>query len=159
MFKNNIVFVVGAGGSREVGLPMGTELKNKIAQELNFEFEDGHNQSSGSYRIVRALEEFARKRDETDINLYLNAGRAISRYQNWKIFFPILRSSPSTMIAVSNIICLMRLQTTRSSIWKLLRKLSAGLGLSIPTAVSGDFPGNMEKPKALNLDRISIHRK
>ena len=58
---------------------MGTELKNKIAQELNFEFEDGHNQSSGSYRIVRALEEFARKRDETDINLYLNAGRAIAK--------------------------------------------------------------------------------
>lgn len=54
--KNKTVFIVGAGASKEVGLPTGHELKSKISELLNICFDDfGHKQISGSPKLQRAL--------------------------------------------------------------------------------------------------------
>jgi NAD-dependent SIR2 family protein deacetylase len=45
MFRSKTLFVVGAGASSEAGLPTGYELKNKIAELLNFHFEHFEQQS------------------------------------------------------------------------------------------------------------------
>ncbi|MDF2369424.1 MAG: hypothetical protein P1V21_01395 [Rhizobiaceae bacterium] len=78
MFNRKTVFIVGAGGSREVGLPMGEQLKSKIAKQLNIKFEYGHTQKTGSHKITSALNSFIREKGEKDINPYLEAGRAIA---------------------------------------------------------------------------------
>lgn len=78
MFNRKTVFIVGAGGSREVGLPMGEELKSQIAGLVNIKFEYGHTQKTGSHKITAALNFFCQQRGERDINPYLGAGRAIA---------------------------------------------------------------------------------
>lgn len=50
------VLVLGAGASKEFGLPLGRDLKGVLAQDLNILFgEFGTQQTSGSYEIVEAL--------------------------------------------------------------------------------------------------------
>jgi len=78
MFNKKTVFVVGAGGSREVGLPMGEQLKSEIAQRVDIKFPDGYTQASGDRKITDALRLFSEKRGERDINQYLHAGWAIA---------------------------------------------------------------------------------
>lgn len=41
MFKSKTVFIVGAGASKEGGLPTGVELKKTIADKLNFTYPRG----------------------------------------------------------------------------------------------------------------------
>ena len=48
------LLIVGAGASKEAGLPTGAELKADIASRLNLEFED-RRQTSGDAEIVQAL--------------------------------------------------------------------------------------------------------
>ena len=56
MFRSKTVFVLGAGASQEVGLPVGEELKKKIAQKIDIKFDDfGHRQTSGDHKIMDAL--------------------------------------------------------------------------------------------------------
>ena len=40
MLKKNTVFVIGAGASKEFGLPVGTELAIAISDKLNIRFDD-----------------------------------------------------------------------------------------------------------------------
>ena len=44
-----LVLVLGAGASKEVNLPIGTELKSEIARLLDIRFEFGSRQKSGDY--------------------------------------------------------------------------------------------------------------
>jgi hypothetical protein len=76
MFQKKTLIVVGAGASKEVGLPTGAELKEKIASLLDITFEHGYSQKSGDYLICRALQEIARndKQYAGNINLHLHAG-------------------------------------------------------------------------------------
>src|SRR4051794_29485711 len=46
MFQSKTIFVVGAGASKEVGLPIGAELRDIIGEKLRFTF-DHHNPSGG----------------------------------------------------------------------------------------------------------------
>ncbi len=39
MFRSKTLFVVGAGASKEVNIPIGTELAEEIANLLYFEFD------------------------------------------------------------------------------------------------------------------------
>jgi hypothetical protein len=80
MNNKNLVLVVGAGGSAEVNLPIGAELKTSIAEAVNFAFEDGYNLSSGDSAIMAAINQFVREQpsNETiDVNPYVAAGRRI----------------------------------------------------------------------------------
>lgn len=53
----NTVFVIGAGASKEAGLPTGDDLKKKIAHLLDIRFDMfGHRQESGDTTIKDALQ-------------------------------------------------------------------------------------------------------
>ncbi len=55
MIRAGTLFILGAGASAEVGLPLGKRLIDKIANDLNFYFDAGHlNSGDGSfYQILR----------------------------------------------------------------------------------------------------------
>ena len=78
MFDKKTVFVVGAGGSCEVGLPLGDELKAKIAKCVDIKFENGQRQISGDTNITEALRILCRDIGVQSINGHLHAGWAIS---------------------------------------------------------------------------------
>lgn len=73
----SILFVVGAGASKEVGLPIGSELTETIAKKIDIRFDDfGDRLISGEPEIVSALREHVKADDGRagDINPYLHAG-------------------------------------------------------------------------------------
>lgn len=59
MFKKKIVFVVGAGGSFEVGLPVGNTLKGILRDKLDIK-NSGSWDASGDGQIVRAIAQMAK---------------------------------------------------------------------------------------------------
>jgi hypothetical protein len=67
--------VVGAGASKEVGLPVGGELRGSIAEALDIRYEDGYHRSSGDRGIDEAFRDIARETDSArpNINPYLEA--------------------------------------------------------------------------------------
>lgn len=70
----SLVLVLGAGASHEVNLPIGAELKARIAEHLDIRFENGHQQDSGDERITYALKAIAAATDggRGDINPLLD---------------------------------------------------------------------------------------
>lgn len=81
MHTEPTVIVLGAGASRGFGLPLGSGLRQTIAEDLNIMFDDwGQNLESGSYQIVDALRLLARQQDgrNGDINPYRVAALQIS---------------------------------------------------------------------------------
>lgn len=68
----NTVFVIGAGASKEAGLPTGYELKNNISQLLDIGFD--YQQISGDHVIADALRIYVRNPDgrNGDIDPYLH---------------------------------------------------------------------------------------
>jgi len=78
MFKKKTVFIVGAGASKEFGLPVGAELKNAIAYKVNIAFQNGYDQSSGDKKIVEAIRLMLDERGQRDINPLCQAGRIIA---------------------------------------------------------------------------------
>lgn len=63
MFRSKTVFVLGAGSSNEIGLPVGEDLKELIAKQINIKFRDGIQQSSGNPKITAALRKHASTKD------------------------------------------------------------------------------------------------
>lgn len=70
---NNSVYIIGAGASKEVGLPTGFELKSTIANLLDIRFEWNNDQKFGDYLIAQALKEHVREPNgrNGDINPFL----------------------------------------------------------------------------------------
>jgi hypothetical protein len=56
MFQKKTVIVVGAGASQEVNLPIGTGLKNQIANLLHFEVDPRFGRMKGDWIIIEALQ-------------------------------------------------------------------------------------------------------
>jgi hypothetical protein len=55
MFKRNTLFVVGAGASAELDLPLGGALAKRISQKLDIRFEHGNQQiGKGDLPLTRA---------------------------------------------------------------------------------------------------------
>lgn len=71
--NKSLVMVVGAGASKEVNLPLGTELRAKIASLLDIKFESGSRQISGDFNITQAFQMLAKQPTgySRDINPYL----------------------------------------------------------------------------------------
>src|SRR4051794_21998858 len=75
MFKKPVVFVVGAGASHELGLPLGAGLRDKIAEMVDFKFH-GRQHQKGDADLLAIL----RRRYDTDksditrLNKYFLAG-------------------------------------------------------------------------------------
>lgn len=81
MFSKKTVFVVGAGASQEVGLPVGSELKGIIANKVDLYFEGGRHLARGDREILDAVREMLRPLSNggpLDINPYATAGRRIA---------------------------------------------------------------------------------
>jgi hypothetical protein len=80
MFRAKTVFVIGAGASREAGLPTSAELKGRIAEKLNLTYSftsDPYSPSTGDPEIAGALFQHVTSTGNRDINPYL--------YEAWKI--------------------------------------------------------------------------
>jgi hypothetical protein len=80
--QRKTVLVLGAGASKEFGLPLGKGLKQLIASDLNIQFDDfGSRLESGSHEIVEALRLLNRGDDgrNRDINPHRAAAVSISR--------------------------------------------------------------------------------
>ena len=82
MFNNKTLIVIGAGASKEAGLPTGYELKQRIADLLDIRFRFSPllridaPEPTGDDLIKDALNEYSRKHNPHspgDINPYLNA--------------------------------------------------------------------------------------
>ncbi len=73
MKSKKLTLIVGAGASKELDLPVGSELKHKISALLDIRF-DFNQQKSGDYQIRRALESAVRQTDDrAGINPHLHA--------------------------------------------------------------------------------------
>ena len=72
MFSRPTLFVIGAGASYELGLPLGEDLKDKISNLLNITFPDGWNQKTGDHQIAEIFREILRESNQNDINPLLH---------------------------------------------------------------------------------------
>lgn len=76
--SKSLVLVVGAGASKEVGLPIGADLRSEIASLLNIQFPDGYTQRSGDRLITETFRALAQTTAPIgDINPFLTASWAI----------------------------------------------------------------------------------
>jgi hypothetical protein len=75
----SLVFVLGAGASKEVSLPIGTELKSEIERLLDIRFQYGSRQESGDHQVTEALHLIASKEKDLpgQINPFLHMCRRI----------------------------------------------------------------------------------
>ena len=75
MFNKKTLIVVGAGASKEVDLPVGSGLKQRIATILDIRFEFGSRQISGDHIVCDAIRRAIRRGDQSarDINPHLEA--------------------------------------------------------------------------------------
>jgi hypothetical protein len=81
MFRSKTVFVLGAGSSEEVGLPVGSKLKERISTHIKIRFDEfGQRQIGGSAKIVEALRKKVAlpQGRPGDINPYIHVAWKIS---------------------------------------------------------------------------------
>lgn len=79
MFRAKTVFVIGAGASFEVGLPVGDDLLKRIVDLTHFEFDFGR-QTKGDPNIVAALKIVLDEGGGVErLNAHLRAGRQLGR--------------------------------------------------------------------------------
>ncbi|MCB1057990.1 MAG: hypothetical protein KDD11_21020 [Acidobacteria bacterium] len=71
--RRKTTIVLGAGASCEVGLPVGRELKGRIARLIDIRYEHGFKRISGSEAINSAFEAKVRMEGAGNINPYLHA--------------------------------------------------------------------------------------
>jgi hypothetical protein len=72
MFNCRTLFVLGAGASFEVGLPIGVNLARDIAERLNIYIEDYRELKSGDRHLLQAFRYEARKK-QGNANPYISA--------------------------------------------------------------------------------------
>ena len=73
MFEQPVIFVIGAGASNEYGLPLGNELKTKIAASVSFRDAMGHNAGD------RELHQVVAFRHASEIDKYERAGGDLAK--------------------------------------------------------------------------------
>ena len=78
MFIKPTTFIVGAGASEEVGMPIGSKLRLSLAQKLNLRFENFSSLISGSPEIAVAMRHYAKLHTLSDVNALRRAGVEIS---------------------------------------------------------------------------------
>lgn len=59
MFESKTLFVVGAGASAEIDLPVGSALLETIAKKLKIEFKGRVERISGDIELINAIDEYA----------------------------------------------------------------------------------------------------
>lgn len=76
MFESKTLFVVGAGASAEIDLPVGSALLETIAKKLKIQFKLGVELVSGDPKVIDTIDEYARRRGESR-DLYYQRARMI----------------------------------------------------------------------------------
>lgn len=81
VIKRPTTIVVGAGASADFGLPLGNELKARIARALDIHYADfGRQLDRGSLRVVDALRQLgANNYRDSSVNRFLPSCRAIAQ--------------------------------------------------------------------------------
>ncbi|SDP39963.1 hypothetical protein SAMN04488061_2856 [Filomicrobium insigne] len=79
MFERPTVFIIGAGASKEINLPLGSELTKRISSSLNFNSNSFDHLTSGDKCIFQAAEIKQNLDKSNRIHPYLEAGRKISQ--------------------------------------------------------------------------------
>lgn len=80
MFRSKTLFIVGAGASKEAGLPVGSELIESIAQKLDIRFDSAGHRTSGDKEISILLNQTrSRKQPLLEAKDYLLAASRIYR--------------------------------------------------------------------------------
>lgn len=74
MFQTRTVFVLGAGSSHEVGLPLGKALAATISELFDFKFENGTTLVSGDPELYSSI----RQKFRSEANEYRRAGAFIA---------------------------------------------------------------------------------
>lgn len=99
MLSSKTVFIVGAGASKEVDMPVGSELRDIILRKLHMRFEFGNRfTGKGDQRIVQLL----RSTFQNDANIYftacatINAGLALAA--SIDDFIDLHRSDPAVAV-------------------------------------------------------------
>jgi len=77
MFNRNTLFIVGAGASKEAGLPIGTELTERIAELLKISV-DYRDLKSGDHVIYEAMKRLAQSGPPWNNNKFLASGREVA---------------------------------------------------------------------------------
>jgi hypothetical protein len=69
MFNKHVVFVIGAGASREYEFPLGDDLKNEIAKKVRFRFSNGYGsgKDEGDQELLAQIRSHAPDRDIQNI--------------------------------------------------------------------------------------------
>ena len=67
--SKTLVLIVGAGASKEVNLPVGAELRTRIAQALDIRYEDGYRRSSGDGAVDEAFRALVRANSQNSLNI------------------------------------------------------------------------------------------
>ena len=75
MFHKPTVFIIGAGASFEVGLPLGAELKTRVADTLKFRFDHIKGQTDGDFELFEVL----KRRYGNKVGLYTSAGSDLAK--------------------------------------------------------------------------------
>ena len=79
--SKSLVLIVGAGGSKEVDLPLGSELKSSIARALDIRYKNGQDRVSGDGMIDSAFRSLAQELPfprNNDINPFLHSAQRVA---------------------------------------------------------------------------------
>lgn len=140
MFRAKTLFVLGAGSSNEVGLPLGETLKIKIADNLNIAFPGGIRQASGHHGIMQAIRQHITEDNNdfsNDPNPYLESA--------WK-----LREALPQAISIDNLLDAYKDDKRAELCGKL------GIVASILEAErASDLYFNPSEQQNFNLDKLS----
>lgn len=83
MFKSKTLFILGAGASAEVNLPIGRKLTELISQKLNIHVDLGSTVQSGDYQIYNTIRRAVNEEPEKwQGNQFLASARHISEAMN-----------------------------------------------------------------------------
>lgn len=77
MFKQKVVFVIGAGASREYNFPLGSELKDQIATATRFQLDYGSRLTSGSLDLLDHIRRHVNG-DRVRVNEYIIAANLLA---------------------------------------------------------------------------------
>lgn len=136
MFRAKTVFVIGAGASVEVGLPMGPDLLKQIVQLTNVKF-DYNQQKSGDINILEALRLIVGDgRDVAKLNDHIRAGRQLGK-------------SAQQALSIDNVI-----DALEDPQVELVGKLGIVRAILKAESASSRFKSVKEVPDTLNLNKF-----
>lgn len=136
MFRAKTVFVLGAGASAEVGLPVGDQLLTSICKLLDFRFDFGQRKS-GDYVVLEALKkllntEMNSRESVDELNAHIHKGRQII-------------ASSKQAISIDNIVDALNDKET-----ELVAKLAIVRAIHIAEKSSEFFRVNRERPEEID---------